>query len=176
MSAYDRVKRYLPHTGALGLALMLIANAEGLEHHAFQHPGDVPTICLGRTKGVTMDMVADDATCAKMLVEDGSWAAAAVDKHVKVEIPDTMRAALIDFIYNKGETAFARSTMLKKINAGDLKGACEEFDNWVCGPVTAGKGVRDPKEKCYSPTFNKVVMKGLVSRMMRDKKVCLQNL
>ena len=36
------------------------------------------------------------------------------------------QATFLDFIHNKGEGAFAGSTMLRKANAGDLVGACRE--------------------------------------------------
>jgi lysozyme len=40
-------------------------------------------------------------------------------------------AALVSFAYNLGTTALAKSTLLKKVRAGDKKGASAEFMKWV---------------------------------------------
>lgn len=45
------------------------------------------------------------------------------------------RATFIDFIHNKGEGAFATSTMRRKANAGDIVGACRENPRWNRGTV-----------------------------------------
>lgn len=64
---------------------------------------------------------------------------------MKVDIPDTMRAAMYSFTYNAGTGAFRKSTMLKKINGGDLYGACDELWKWTYfyNPKRARK--RSPK-------------------------------
>ncbi|HCD1077247.1 TPA: glycoside hydrolase family protein, partial [Proteus mirabilis] len=53
-------------------------------------------------------------------------------------------------------TAFARSTLLKKLNAGDGAGACEEIKRWV---YAGGK-----------------VWRGLVSRREVESALCHGNL
>lgn len=60
-----------------------------------------------------------------------------VDSLVKVNINPNQRAALIDFAYNLGTNGLARSTLLEKLNAGDVEGAASEFDKWV---MAARKG------------------------------------
>ena len=45
------------------------------------------------------------------------------------------QATFIDFLHNKGDGAFASSTMLRKANAGDLVGACRENPRWNKGTV-----------------------------------------
>jgi GH24 family phage-related lysozyme (muramidase) len=39
--------------------------------------------------------------------------------------------ALVDFAYNAGAKNLLNSTLLKKLNAGDRKGAAKEFERWV---------------------------------------------
>ena len=39
--------------------------------------------------------------------------------------------ALVSLTYNIGSGAFKNSTLLKKLNAGDYKGAANQFDVWV---------------------------------------------
>lgn len=46
-----------------------------------------------------------------------------------------IRAAIIDMIFNLGETKVADSTMRVKANAGDLAGACAQMPRWVMGTV-----------------------------------------
>jgi lysozyme len=53
-----------------------------------------------------------------------------VKRLVTVPLTDNQLSALISFVFNLGATAFAKSTMLKKLNAGDYLGACQEFPKW----------------------------------------------
>lgn len=46
-----------------------------------------------------------------------------------------VQGQFIDFLHNKGEGAFATSTMLRKANAGDLVSACRENPRWNKGTV-----------------------------------------
>lgn len=45
------------------------------------------------------------------------------------------QATFIDFIHNHGISAFRSSTMLRKLNAGDVSGACRENPRWTRGTV-----------------------------------------
>lgn len=54
---------------------------------------------------------------------------AVVNSVVKVAITQAEFDALTDFEYNTGH--LPGSTLLKKLNAGDFKGAAAEFDVWV---------------------------------------------
>ena len=40
-------------------------------------------------------------------------------------------ASFIDFNYNVGEAAFCKSSIVKRLNAGDYAGACEGFRPYV---------------------------------------------
>lgn len=48
------------------------------------------------------------------------------------------QAVVLDFIHNKGTGALSTSTLLRKLNAGDVTGACAEHPRWNKGTV---KGV-----------------------------------
>ena len=39
--------------------------------------------------------------------------------------------AMVDFVFNVGCGAFRKSTLLKKVNAGDMAGAADEFLKWT---------------------------------------------
>ena len=50
---------------------------------------------------------------------------------VKVNLKDHELAALLSLAHNIGITRFRSSTLLKKLNQGDKKGASAEFTKWV---------------------------------------------
>lgn len=53
-----------------------------------------------------------------------------VNSSVTVPISQNMFDALVSLCYNIGEGAFKSSTLLKKLNEGDYKGAQQEFMKW----------------------------------------------
>lgn len=109
---------------ALTIALSLSSYFEGFRLHAYPDSGGVYTICNGHTEGVKRGQVATDAECEQYQRDDTEAAQAAVRRLVKVDMPATREAALIDFTYNLGTGTFARSSILRKLNAGDTAEAC----------------------------------------------------
>lgn len=65
-----------------------------------------------------------------LLSSDVAWAEDAVRSCIKVALSQGQFDALVSFCFNVGEGAFKRSTIVKRINAGD-PGASQEFDRWV---------------------------------------------
>lgn len=65
------------------------------------------------------------------LKNDSKWVDACLDKYVKVSINQNQFDALASLVYNIGETAFIKSTLLRLLNDGDFKGAADQFDRWV---------------------------------------------
>jgi lysozyme len=55
----------------------------------------------------------------------------AVNGAVKVPLTQNQFDALVSLSYNIGVGAFKKSTLLKKLNSGDYKGAANQFDVWV---------------------------------------------
>lgn len=51
-------------------------------------------------------------------------------KLVRVKLTQGQFDALVSFAYNVGSRALSTSTLLKKLNAGDIKGAADEFLRW----------------------------------------------
>lgn len=51
-------------------------------------------------------------------------------KLVRVKLTKGQFDALVSFAYNVGSRALSTSTLLKKLNAGDIKGAADEFLRW----------------------------------------------
>ncbi|CAA0096323.1 Uncharacterised protein [Starkeya nomas] len=111
---------------------------EGCKLTAYPDPGSVNgepwTIGYGHTsdsflkvyKGLRITQSQADAA----LRHDLGETAAAVDRLVKVHLTDSQFGALVSFTYNVGENAFARSTLLRKLNAGDYDAVPGELARW----------------------------------------------
>jgi lysozyme len=71
--------------------------------------------------------------CDAAFDEDMAHFEAAVGRLVSVRLTQRQFDALVSFSYNCGETALARSTLLRKVNARDFEGAAREFPKWNRG-------------------------------------------
>lgn len=74
---------------------------------------------------------------------------ASVKKAVKVPLNENQYGALVSFTYNLGAANLGKSTLLKKLNAGDYAGGANEFGKWnkAGGKVMAGLTRRREAEK-----------------------------
>jgi lysozyme len=55
----------------------------------------------------------------------------AVRKAVKVPMTDNQFGALVSLCFNIGPGNFSKSTLVRKLNAGDVEGAAAQFDVWT---------------------------------------------
>src|SRR5579872_609207 len=92
--------------------------------------GDVATLGYGHTSSVKDGEKLKPRQAEIWLHEDVAYACKVVNDQVKVALTQNQFDALVDFVFNLGETAFVGSTLLKKLNAGDYIGAAEEFPKW----------------------------------------------
>lgn len=160
----------------MSMAFTVIARWEGKSNTAYLDIVKVPTICFGYTKGVKMGDTKTDEQCEKLLKDEIARISAILDSVVKVPIQVHTKVALTSFMYNVGDGAFIRSTLLKKLNAGDTKGACYALEDWVCITVKPGTGNPVKGSRCYSKNLNKKVSKGLQNRRAFEKALCLGEL
>lgn len=123
---------------------------EGLRLKAYLDVVGVWTIGYGHTKTAKPGMVITEKEAERLLREDLAWAEKAVVNGVKVTITQPMFDAMVSLCFNIGAGAFARSTLLRELNAGDIEGAAQQFRVWVKGT--------DPK------TGKKITIRGLVNR------------
>ena len=65
-----------------------------------------------------------------LLCDDLSKFEAWVLGYVTVDINQNQFDALVSFTYNLGPGALQKSSLLRKLNAGDYAGAAEEFPKW----------------------------------------------
>ncbi|WP_052219304.1 lysozyme [Providencia rettgeri] len=118
--------------GASAIALTVIAHFEGVRYEPYKDVGGVLTVCYGHTGiDIVPNKTYTKEECDEILELDFELTKMQVDRLVKVPINDYTKAALYSFAFNVGTNAFARSTMLKKLNIGDQYGACEELKKWV---------------------------------------------
>jgi lysozyme len=58
-----------------------------------------------------------------------------VERLVTVDLDDTQFGALVSFTFNLGAGSLGQSTLLRKLNAGDVAGAADQFLAWNKGRV-----------------------------------------
>lgn len=121
--------------GAIAIAAALLGGHDGVEgrrHEPYRDVVGVITVCDGHTgQDIIPGKYYTDAECDALLNKDLALVAARVDPLIKVSIPESERAALYSFAYNVGTGALAKSTLLRKLNAGDHAGACNELRRWT---------------------------------------------
>ena len=93
-------------------------------------PGDVPTIGFGTTEGVKMGDKTTPVAAAQRALVDASHYEGAMKQCVKAPLNQKEYDVYVDFSYNIGSHAFCNSTLVKKLNAGDYAGACEQILVW----------------------------------------------
>jgi lysozyme len=102
-------------------------------------------------------MLRDEAEA--LLHHDARNMAAAIAPRLHVPLTVGMQAALISLAFNIGRYAFANSTLLRKLNAGDYQGAADQFLRW--------DKATDPR------TGMKIVLAGLTRRRQRERELFL---
>jgi len=117
----------------------VLVDREGLRTTAYQDSVGVWTIGVGHTAAC-----GPPEPCAGMTVTHGEAFAIfdrdndsfeqAVNDLVKVPLTQAEFDALVSFAFNVGTGAFAGSTMLELLNAGDKRGAFYQFKEWNIPP------------------------------------------
>ena len=108
-----------------------IRKHEGLRLKAYMPTkNDVPTIGYGHTKGVHMGMSITEEQAVKFLKEDIAWVENAINRYVVVDLNQNQFDALASFVYNLGARNFMKSTLLKRLNAGEYDAVPYELSRW----------------------------------------------
>ena len=136
----------------------LICNFEGKRLTAYDDGVGVWTIGFGTTVYPNGIKVKKGDTCTEAqakayMAHDLKKFASAVNNAVTVPLNQNQFDALVSLAYNIGTGAFSKSTLVKKLNGNDIRGAADQFDVWV----NAG-GKR---------------MQGLVNRRAKEKALFL---
>lgn len=151
-------------TSTAGLAAVIAAAAvfvgpwEGERTEAYLDRIASPpvwTVCYGETKGVKAGDKYTPQRCLDMLAKSLEGYHAQFTKCVPAlpQQPQGVQVSLTSWTYNVGAGAACKSTLAKKANAGDWRGACNELPKWN---KAGGK-----------------VVNGLTNRRKAEQKLCL---
>jgi lysozyme len=113
----------------------LIKGFEGKRLTAYDDGVGVWTIGYGTIKYPNGVRVKKGDTCTEVQAEtylksDLVKFENAINRLVKVPLNQNQFDALASFTYNLGETNLSKSTLLRKLNAKDYKGAADQFLVW----------------------------------------------
>jgi lysozyme len=138
--------------------LNLIKEFEGLRLSSYLDPVGVWTIGYGHTAGIKPGDKISAGEAERLLLSDLAQFEAGVDSLVTVAVNENEFSALVVLAFNIGLTKFARSSVLKRLNAGNRSGAADTFALWNKGRV---KGAL-------------VVLPGLTRRRTAEKALFLK--
>lgn len=108
----------------------IIKKWEGLRLKAYLCPAGVPTIGYGHTYNVKMGQTISVSQAELFLDHDYQDAEEQVLSLVKVPLTENQLGALTSFVFNLGAGNLRISTLLRKLNLGDYRGAAEQFGAW----------------------------------------------
>lgn len=109
----------------------LVKRFEGLGLKAYRDSVGILTIGYGHTHAVKAGEIITGEQADAFLREDLQVAELTVNTNVKVKLTQGQFDALVSFVFNLGSGNFVKSTLIKKLNAGDYAGAADEFGKWV---------------------------------------------
>lgn len=146
-------------TGAVAAAaIALVGTWEGLRLTAYRDAVGVPTVCFGETRGVRLGDRHTKAECDRMLLVSLKRHEAGMRGCLSRpdDIPAKSYVAFVSLTYNIGVGAFCRSTARKRLEQGNLRGACDAAA-WFT--KAGGRTLR-----------------GLVKRRKAEHRLCLEGL
>lgn len=140
------------------LVIGIVGAWEGVRTVAYRDVVGIPTVCFGETRGVKMGDRYTLEECRVMLGEGVKQFEAGMRSCLTNPdaIPDKPYASMISVTYNIGTGAFCRSTMARRLNAGDIRGACDALLAWN---KAGGR-----------------VVQGLTNRRQDERRLCLEGL
>ena len=130
-----------------GRALLILL--EGKRNHVYEDVAGLQTIGVGHLLKPGEDMAyLTDEQVDDLLDDDLNKFEWAVTVKVHVPLIQHQFDALVIFAFNVGVAAFATSTLLKRLNAGDYESVADQLMRWnkSGGKVVAGLTNRRKKE------------------------------
>lgn len=145
----------------LAVLVPLVAKWEGLRLTAYRDIVGVWTICYGHTEGVRAGQRKTKAQCDALLREElagyhHALMPAFTAESLAGRLPPKRHAAFDSLSYNVGTRGASRSTAVRRLNAGKIRGACVAIGWWN---KAGGRVVR-----------------GLVNRRSEETALCMAGL
>lgn len=139
----------------------IIKRHEGLRLQAYlPTPNDVWTIGYGHTKTARQGMRITEAQAEELLRGDIKWVEDTINRLVKVNINQNQFDALGSLVFNIGASQFSKSSVLRRLNAGEYEEAANAFLMW-----------NKQKDK---KTGKMNVLPGLVKRRQEERALFLK--
>ena len=114
--------------------IKLVKQFEGFRSRAYIDTSGYAVIGYGQSRingrKVRMGQYITQAQAEAALVRELAHIQKIVLAHVKVELNQYQLGALTSLVYNSGVRILKRSTLIRKLNAGDYAGASKEFVRW----------------------------------------------
>ena len=127
--------------------LSFITNEEGFRNKAYKDSKGLLTIGVGHlikdSEQHLVNATLTDEQVKELLRSDLKWCSEAVESSVKVPLAQNQFDALYSLCFNIGGTNFAKSTVVKKINANDMQGAADAILMWNKPAVLEGRRKRE---------------------------------
>ena len=119
----------------LEVAVPYVGKWEGLRLKAYRDIVGVLTVCYGETKGVRAGDSYTKAECDAMLARELISYRAGLHRYLSPEtlasrLPVHRDTAFVSLAYNVGIAGAGRSTAVKRLNAGNIAGACHAITWW----------------------------------------------
>lgn len=138
--------------GSVAAAVLLFFTPaqEDTVYATYKDLGGVLTYCTGATEDAQWGKTYTPAECAAQLDRDLERHAAGIAECIPMDrLTDGQRVAFVDAAFNIGVQAFCGSSMARKANAGDMRGACDALLLWnrVGGREVAGLTKRRQRER-----------------------------
>ena len=133
--------------------ISLIKKFEGCELNAYQCSANVWTIGYGHTRGVSEGDSCTQKDADDMLVDDLQEFEGYVNELVDADLTQSQFDALVAWTYNLGPTNLKDSTLLKRLNEGDMADVPHQIRRWNKAGGKRGRGVVVPRKslgKCLA--------------------------
>jgi len=114
--------------------LSFITKEEGFRNKAYKDSKGLLTIGVGHlikeSEPHLVNATLTDEQVKELLRSDLKWCSEAVESSVKVPLTQKQFDALYSLCFNIGEGAFRKSTVVRRLNANDYKGAADAIEMW----------------------------------------------
>jgi lysozyme len=144
-----RTRTKVATLGASAVFIVSLAMEESFVGRAYQDIVGVWTIGFGTTENVKPGDTITPVQALQRKLSDVQKFEGALKSCVRVPLAQNEYDSFLSLAYNIGPTAFCKSTLVAKLNAGDYSGACKEILRWNKAGGRVVKGLVNRREREY---------------------------